>query len=200
MLKKIILQSNRVKNLDNAVGVTFKNDTYSGIMEYTRLNQTDIIPKMVSYVTRVHSVHFAPAYSISRQVPCIINAKLICRISIPLDVAKQSLQPKNLCNRTVEKRSCLDVYIIPHRNLVSYCNCHTKYLNAKSSNTSQIYQMLHSQTNMEIYGIPTWKNIYVTYMSKYMKYIFAKSCIIRMYFAYIFYIKVRYIRQNIFDI
>ena len=48
MLKKIILQSNRVKNLDNAVGVTFKNDTYSGIMEYTRLNQTDIIPKMVS--------------------------------------------------------------------------------------------------------------------------------------------------------
>ena len=33
----------------------------------------------------------------------------------------------------------------------------------------------------------TWKNIYVTYMSKYMKYIFAKSCIIRIYFAYIFW-------------
>ena len=33
----------------------------------------------------------------------------------------------------------------------------------------------------------TWKNIYVTYMSKYTKYIFAKSCIIRIYFAYIFW-------------
>ena len=33
----------------------------------------------------------------------------------------------------------------------------------------------------------TWKNIYVTYMSKYTKYIFVKSCIIRIYFAYIFW-------------
>ena len=40
------------------------------------------------------------------------------------------------------------------------------------------------------YLLPTWKNIYVTYMSKCMRYIFAKSCIIRIYFAYIFYIKV----------
>ena len=34
-------------------------------------------------------------------------------------------------------------------------------------------------------------------MSKYMKYIFAKTCIIRIYFAYIFF---RDIHQNIFDI
>ena len=34
--------------------------------------------------------------------------------------------------------------------------------------------------------LSTWKNIYVTYMSKYMKYILAKACIIRIYFAYIF--------------
>ena len=33
---------------------------------------------------------------------------------------------------------------------------------------------------------PTWKNIYVTYILKYMKYIFAKTCIIRIYLAYIF--------------
>ena len=33
-----------------------------------------------------------------------------------------------------------------------------------------------------------------------MKYIFAKSCIIRIYFAYILCIKVRYICQNIFDV
>ena len=46
----------------------------------------------------------------------------------------------------------------------------------------------------------TWKNICVTCMLKYMIYIFAKMCIIRIYFAYIFYIKVGYIRQNIFDI
>ena len=35
-------------------------------------------------------------------------------------------------------------------------------------------------------------------MSKDIKYIFAKSCIIKIYFGYIFLIKVRYIRQNIF--
>ena len=35
---------------------------------------------------------------------------------------------------------------------------------------------------------------------KYMKYIFAKNCIIEIYFAYIFLIKVRYIHQNIFNI
>ena len=33
-----------------------------------------------------------------------------------------------------------------------------------------------------------------------MKYIYTKSCIIRIYFAYILFMKVRYIRQNIFDI
>ena len=33
-----------------------------------------------------------------------------------------------------------------------------------------------------------------------MKHIFAKIYIIRIYFAYIFFIKVRYIRQNIFNI
>ena len=33
-----------------------------------------------------------------------------------------------------------------------------------------------------------------------MKYIFVKSCTFKIYFAYIFFIKVRYIRQNIFDI
>ena len=33
-----------------------------------------------------------------------------------------------------------------------------------------------------------------------MKYIFAKNCIIEIYFAYIFFIKVRYIHQNMFDI
>ena len=33
-----------------------------------------------------------------------------------------------------------------------------------------------------------------------MKYISAKSCIIEIYFAYIFFIKMRYIRENIFDI
>ena len=43
------------------------------------------------------------------------------------------------------------------------------------------------------------KNIYVRYMSKCIKYIFAKSCIIKIYFTYIFYIKVRYFRQNIFS-
>ena len=37
-------------------------------------------------------------------------------------------------------------------------------------------------------------------MEKYIKYIFAKSCIIEIYFAYTFFIKVRYICQNIFDI
>ena len=43
------------------------------------------------------------------------------------------------------------------------------------------------------------KKIYVTYMSKHMEYIFGKICIIEIYFAYIFYIKVKYIRQNIFS-
>ena len=46
----------------------------------------------------------------------------------------------------------------------------------------------------------TWKNIYVTYMSKCRKYIFGKSWIIRIYFAYISFIKVRYSRKNIFEI
>ena len=37
--------------------------------------------------------------------------------------------------------------------------------------------------------------MFVTYISKYIKYIFAKSCIIKIYIF-----KVRYICQNIFDI
>ena len=37
-------------------------------------------------------------------------------------------------------------------------------------------------------------------MYKYIKHIFAKSCIMKIYFRYIFFTKVRYIRQNIFDI
>ena len=37
-------------------------------------------------------------------------------------------------------------------------------------------------------------------MSKCIKYIFAKICIFKIYFTYMFLIKVRHIRQNIFDI
>ena len=36
---------------------------------------------------------------------------------------------------------------------------------------------------------PTWKNIHATYMSRYTKYIFARICIIKIYFAYIFFMK-----------
>ena len=35
------------------------------------------------------------------------------------------------------------------------------------------------------------KNLYVRYMSKYIKYIFAKSCIFKIYFTYIIYIFIK---------
>ena len=57
------------------MGRTYPNKTYGGILEWARLNQIDVIPKITAYVTRIHAVEFTPAFWMNRQVNWTINTK-----------------------------------------------------------------------------------------------------------------------------